>query len=119
MAYTLGQYTLTPHTLGLAHIFGTGIYLTEHLLHLRLADTSHRICLHHFAQLLQAELHVVEVLDGLAQLNRDVCQHGLKVTESLSCSATAFGVHRLLGNSIGYENHNTPILPVDQGIELV
>ena len=77
-----------------------------------------RIALDDIAKLLEAELHVVEVLDGLAQLNRYVGKHCLEVTEGLAGSAAAFGVDGLLRDGIIDEDHQSPIAAFCLDVEL-
>ena len=84
MADALWQDALAAHPLGFAHIVGAGVNFLEHGLNLRLVYTTCGISGNNFAQLLQTELHVVEVLDGFAQFNGNVCEHGLEFTECLT-----------------------------------
>ena len=114
----LSNISLAPHALGLAHLVGTPLYLRQHLLHALFANTLGRVALHDIAELLKAELHVVEVLDGLAQLHRDVGQHRLESSESLTSRAAALGVDGLLRHGIVDEDHQAPIRAVDDRIEL-
>ena len=82
-----------------------------------LGHAAHGVGLHHLAQLRQAELHVVEVLDGLPQRHGQVGQHGLEIAEGQSGGAAALGVHGLLGHRAGNEDHQTPVVAVHLRVE--
>ncbi len=60
-------------------------------------------------QLAGAQLHIVEVGDGLAQSVGDVGEHRLKIAERLAGEVGIFGVHRLEGVGILYENGDAPV----------
>ena len=112
MAHSLGQCAFTPHALCLAHLVRPCLYLPEHGLYPGLGNPTSGVCLDHLAQLPEAEFHVVEVLDGLAQLYGYVSQHGLEVSESLACRPAAVRIHGLLGDGVGDEHHHAPVLAI-------
>ena len=64
MADALGQHTVSPHLLGLAHLLGMGLQLVHHVLDL--CQTAYGVLGHGVAQLAHTQFHIVEVGDGLA-----------------------------------------------------
>ena len=120
VADALWQRPFPAHALSLAHLFSPLLYLGQHLLHLLFLHASGWIALDDVVQLFEAELHVVEVLDGLAELNGYVGQHGLEVAEGAACSTAALRVNGLLGDGVVDEDHETPVSAVvHDGVELV
>ena len=79
MTDTFRQFALTIQLFGATHLFCIlfdGIYQSLHLF-----QTTGRIGSNRFAQLLQTELHVMEIRNGFAQLFRDIGQHGFEFAE--------------------------------------
>ena len=108
MAHALGQLALAPHALGLAHLLGVLADEVEKLHHRVLANSSGWVLLDDLAQLLHAELHVVEVGNHLAQLLGDVHQHVLEMAEGVAGEIRILWRHGLVGLGVGYEHHHPP-----------
>ena len=108
MADTLGEFALAVEAFSLAHFFGACLEFVNEPLHL--GQTTSLVFGHGLAELLEAELHVVEVLDGFAQLCGDVGEHCLEVAEGFAYDVGAFGCHCGLANGIGDEPHHAPVL---------
>ena len=87
MADALGEHALAAHALCLAHIVSAGFEFGNELLHFHLLHASCGVGCHHLAELLEAELHIVEVLDGLSELYGNICEHGLEASEGFAGSA--------------------------------
>ena len=69
---------------------------------------------HGLPQLLHAELHVVEIGDGLTQLLRKVGQHGFKLAELHAHQIGRFRCHGLQRLRFGNEHADTPVMfPVE------
>ena len=119
MADAFRKSSFPSHSLGLAHLVGSLLNLGKHVLHALFLHPTSRVALDDVVQLFETELHVVEVLDGLAQLNGNVGKHSLEVAESLACSPTALGIDGLFRDGVVDEDHQAPISAVDYGVELL
>ena len=107
MADAARQLAFTEETLALAHTFGIMLHLVEDV-----ANTSHTangILCHDVAQLLHAELHVVEVGNGITQRFRHADKHLLEVAEGHASQIAVLGVDGLEGLGTRDEHHHAPI----------
>ena len=108
MAYPFGQFAFTVQTFCLTHFISAFFYLIQKIPHL--LHTSRRIGSHSITELLQAELHVVEIGNCLAQCIWNVGKHSLEITEGSSRIIGIFGVHRLVSLGTGNKSHDTPVV---------
>ena len=108
MAHAFGQFALTIQALALAHLLRTVLYLVQIIAHF--LHTAYGIRSHGIAELLQAELHIVEIGNRLAQRIGDVRKHRLEIAESHTGIVRILGIHRLIGLGIGNEHHDAPIV---------
>ena len=108
MADALCKLSLAVQALALAHLLSACLKFVYEPLYL--SKTAGLVLSHSLAELLQAELHVVEILDSLAKLRGNIGQHCLEVAESLAHNVRSLrsnGCHALC---IGNELHYTPVL---------
>ena len=82
VAYAFRQFAFAVQAFSLAHLFGTFLQLIEVFFHF--VHSTGGVGSHGISQLLQAELHVVEVRDGLTQFIGNIGQHSLEVTKGYS-----------------------------------
>ena len=115
MADALRQLALAAEALGDGHFVGEGEQLVDDRLHR--SHAPYGVAGDDFLELFEAEFHIVEVLDGLAQLYGDVGQHGLEVAEGFAGSLARLGVDGLLRDGVFDEHHQSPRLAVDGGVK--
>ena len=117
VAEPLGQFARLVQSFGEAHLVGMRLNLVEQRAHF--GHTTALVGLYGFAQLLQAEAHVVEIGNRFAQRLGHVGQHGLETAERLSRETRAFGRHGLHRHRPWDEDGEPPILlPLVLGVGL-
>ena len=110
MADAARQLTLAEQTLALAHALGVALEEVEDVLHA--CHAAHGVFRYNLAQLLHAELHVVEVRNGVAQRLGYVNEHFLEVAKGHTGQVAVLGIDGLKGLSTGNEHHHTPVAVV-------
>ena len=108
MAHTLGQFAFAVKAFAAAHVFGTSHHLVNDVF--RSGEAACLVGLNGLFELLEAELDVVEILNGFAERYGNVGQHGLEIAESLAHDVGTFRRHAALGHRVGNEHHDTPVL---------
>ena len=103
MADVFGQFPFAEQALCLAHFLLVGKKVCKDGLHLRQGHAAGGVGLYGLVQLAGAELHVVEIRNGLSQLLGDIGQHGLELPEGLAGVVGVLRVHRVVGVGIGDE----------------
>ena len=107
MADALRQFAFPVQPFGLAHFFGPAFYLVQVIGHFLYA--SRLVIRYRLTQLAQAELHIMEIGNGLAQLVGNVGQHSFEVTESQTYQFRVLRIDGFTSDSVRDESHNAPI----------
>ena len=108
MADPFRQLAFAVEAFSLAHLIAVFLDILDELLHF--LHASRRILLHSFVKLLHAELHVVEIGNGFAQLFGNVCEHGLKLSEFQSHQVRRFRRYGIESQRIGDEFRYAPVM---------
>lgn len=108
VADALGQFSLAIEAFALRHFLCACFDGVHEVLHF--CQASALVGFDGFAQLPEAELHVVEVLDGLAKLDGDVGQPALELSEGLAHDVACLRRHFRHRHGVGDEDHHAPVL---------
>ena len=107
MADALGQESGTMEAFAFAHRFGSSLDALDEVAHFGYPSSS--IVANSLAKLLKAELHVMEVGNGFAQFDRDICQHVLEFSEGEAGKVRILGIDHIETLRIGDADHQSPI----------
>ena len=107
MADALGQESSSMQTFSFAHRFGSLLDAFDEVAHL--GYPSSPIVADCLMELLKAKLHIVEVGNGFAQLDGDICQHILEFSEGKAGKVRILGIDHIEALRIGDANHQSPI----------
>ena len=110
VANALGQLAFAEEAFALGHFLLTLADFVEQGFHGGFVDTAGLVVGHSVIELLNAELDVVEVLDGFAELCGEVGEHGLELGEGFADNGGILHAHAALGGGVGDEHHHAPIL---------
>ena len=110
VANALGQLAFAEEAFALGHFLLTLADFVEQGFHGGFVDTAGLVVGHSVIELLNAELDVVEVLDGFAELCGEVGEHGLELSEGFADNGGILHAHAALGGGVGDEHHHAPIL---------
>ena len=107
MADALGQESCTMEAFAFAHRFGPLLDAVDEVAHL--GYPSSPIAADCLTELLKAKLHIVEVGNGFAQLDGDICQHILEFSEGKAGKVRILGIDHIETLRIGDADHQSPI----------
>ena len=107
MANAFGQESGTMQTFAFAHCFGSLLDAVDEVAHL--VCPSSPIVADCLMELLKAKLHIVEVRNGFAQLDGDICKHILEFSEGKAGKVRILGIDHIEALRIGDANHQSPI----------
>ena len=107
MADSLGQESCMMKSFTFAHRFGSLLDAVDKVAHL--GYPSSPIATNCLAELLKAEFHIVEVRNGFAQLDGDICQHILELSEGKAGKVRILGIDHIETLRIGDADHQSPI----------
>ena len=107
MADALGQESCTMEAFAFAHRLGPLLDAVDEVAHF--GSPSSPIVANCLTELLKAELHIVEVGNGFAQLDGDICQHILELSEGKTSKVRILGIDHIEALRIGDANHQSPI----------
>ena len=107
VADALGQKSGTIESFALAHRFGSSLDALDEVANL--GYSSDTVVANRLTELLKAKLHIVEVGNGFAQLDGDICQHILEFSEGKAGKVRILGIDHIEALRIGDANHQSPI----------
>ena len=107
MADALGQESCTMEAFAFAHRFGPLLDAVDEVSYL--GCPSSPIVANCLTELLKAELHIVEVGNGFAQFDGDICQHILELSEGKASKVRILGIDHIETLRIGDADRQSPI----------
>ena len=107
MADALGQESCTMEAFAFAHRLAPLLDAVDEVAHF--GSPSSPIVANCLTELLKAELHIVEVGNSLAQLDGDICQHILELSEGKTSKVRILGIDHIETLRIGDADHQSPI----------
>ena len=107
MADALWQLALAVQLFGSTHLLSTLEQSIDQLLHL--GNAARLVVGNGIVELLEAELHVMEVRNGLVERLLNIGKHGLELAEALASKIRILRIDNLVSHRIRDEHRDSPV----------